>query len=127
MPMLDVSFMTEDPMLADTFQVRRKLNVVGNNGRAQQTPDSFFPSVVGVVTQQSTSELMMAEDGQTFPKRIFIASKFQFVGIATDYQGDEVTWRGVVYICESSLPYPQYGNGVYEAICTFRGNVPAAQ
>lgn len=127
MPQLDVSFMTTDPMLADTFAVRRKLNVVGTDGRAKQVPDTLFPKVRGVVTQQDASILLQAEDGQSFPKRIFIASRFQFIAAATDYTGDEVTWNGIVYICSSSLPYSRFGAGTYEAICDFRGNIPPAQ
>lgn len=127
MPLLDVGFMTRDPYLSTVFNVLRRLNAVGDNGRVIAAPDQFFKGVQGVVTQQDASMLMQAEDGQTFPKRIFIASTFQFIAEATGYQGDAITWLNVTYICTSSLPYPQFGEGIYEGIFEFRGNVPAAQ
>ncbi len=128
MPLLDVSFMTTDPMLADTVAVRRRLNVIGNDGRVTAIPDQLFPNVVGVVTQQDTSMLMRAEDGQSFPKRIFFATKFKLLEAVQGNPGnqpDEVTWRGLIYTVESVLPYPQYGAGTYEVICEFRGVIPA--
>lgn len=127
MPLLDVSFMTRDPYLSTVFNLTRRLNAVGDDGRVAPTPDQFFQGLQGVVTQQDASMLMQAEDGQTYPKRIFIASTFQFVSAATGYTGDEILWRGVLYICTSSLPYPEFGEGVYEGIFEFRGNIPAAQ
>lgn len=127
MPMLDTSFVTYDPMLADFFDVRRRLNVMRDNGRVDAVPDELFLGVIGVVTQGDAAEIMRTEDGQTIPKRIFIASMFQFVAAATDYQGDEITWNKVCYRCKECLPYSRYGAGVYEAICEFQGNIPPAQ
>ena len=127
MPLLDVSFMTSDPFLAGTVDVRRRLNVVGDDGRVTAAPDRLFPGVAAVVTQQDASTLMRAEDGQSFPKRIFLATRFRMVEAVSGNPGnqpDEVTWRGLVYTVESVLPYPQFGAGTYEVICEYRGAVP---
>lgn len=127
MPLLDVSFVLDDVMLADTFDVQRRLNTVGSNGRVTATPDEVFLGVGGVVTQQSSSDLMRTEDGQTIPKRIFIASRFQFMAVTSTNQPDEVTWDGVVYTVTSSLPYSRYGSGFYECVAEYRGPIPPAQ
>lgn len=127
MPQLDVSFMLDDPMLADSFSVTRRLNVMGTNGRVTAEPDEVFDNLMGVVTQQNPSDLLRAEDGQTVPRRIFIASRFQFIHIAPGYQPDEITWNGAVYTVSSSLPYSRYGSGFYEAIAEVRQAVPPLQ
>lgn len=130
MPLLDVSFMCEDPMLADTFDVRRRLNVMGVDGRVTATAGQLFVGVVGVVTQQGVATLMRMEDGQSVPKRIFIASRFQFITESLGSPGnqpDEITWNGILYYVEESLPYSRYGAGFYECIAQFRGVVPPTQ
>lgn len=127
MPQLDVSFMTSDPMLSDVFDVRRRLNIVRQNGRVDAVPDQLFVGMQGVVTQQDPSELMKTEDGQEMPRRIFIASTFQFIATAPGYQADEITWNGIVYTVTSVLPYSRFGNGTYECIAQFKGPIPAQQ
>lgn len=127
MPLLNVAFMTTDPMVADCFDVRRRLNVVGLNGRVSAEPDQLFQGMLGVVTQQNPADLIKTEDGQSIPRRILICSPFQFIAIAPGQQPDEVTWNGTVYLVTESLPYSRYGEGHYEAIAEYRGPVPPLQ
>lgn len=120
MPLLDVSFMTVDPMLADVFSVQRRNDVIGENGRTIPTVYQTFPKVKGVVTMQSPGELMRRDDSQSVPNRIFIATRFRIqkasvLGEAS-HQPDLITWNGVVYTVEEVLPYSRYGKGVYEVI-----------
>jgi len=114
MPQLDVSFMLVDPMLADTFDVRRRREVLVN-GRATVENQDFLGEV-GVVTQDSPSELMKRDDAQTVPRRIFVATMFQAQGIVEGYQADQVMWNGTTYTVISCLPYSRYGQGFYEII-----------
>lgn len=127
MPLLDCSFMCEDPLLADTFDVRRRVQAVGPDGRVSAVPDEVFTGLIGVVTQQDPSDLIRTEDGQSLPRRIFIASRFAFIAAGPNMQPDEVLWNGVLYTVSSSLPYSRYGAGFYEAILEFRGPVPPIQ
>lgn len=127
MPLLDVSFMVEDPMLADTFDVRRRLDVVGQNGRVTAGNDQLYKNQLGVVTHQDPSTLVRAEDGQSVPKRILIVSRFSFIAQAQGKQPDEVLWNNCIYTVESSLPYSRYGAGFYEAVAEFRGATPPQQ
>lgn len=120
MPQLDVSFMTFDPMLADTFCVTRRIDKVGDNGRTVPTDDQTFTGLYGVVTQESPSELMRNPDGQMAPRLIFVASMFAFRGPSEEnelgYQPDIITWNGTQYTVKSVLPYSRYGAGTYEVI-----------
>lgn len=128
MPLLDVGFMTVDPMLADTFDVRRWLAFVGDDGRSDSAPSTLFRNVMGGVTHQDPADLIRTEDGQNIPKRIFIASRFQFMQASATNQPDEIHWNGLCYRVEHSLPYNRYGSGIYEVIAEYRNSpVPPAQ
>lgn len=118
MPQLDVSFMTTDPMLADTFEVvRRRETIV--DGRTVTTPQSLG-SKTGVVTQQDPAEIMKREDGQFVPRRIFVATMFQIYPAVEGFQPDEILWNGTRYEVTEVLPYSRYGRGVYEVIAETR-------
>lgn len=114
MPQLDVSFLTVDPMLADTFDVVRRREVMVN-GRATVDEESFLDEM-GVVTQESPAELMKTADLQNVPRRIFVASMFQFYGALEGYQPDDIIWNGTVYTVVVNLPYSRFGAGFYEVI-----------
>lgn len=143
MPMLDVSFVTQDPMLADVFSVARRTDVVGDNGRTTPTVVATFLAQVGVVTQQDPAELMRRDDNQVVPRRIFVASVFAFRGASrsadglTQYQPDEITWPvdaagaalpdATVYRVVQVYPYSRYGVGVHECVAESQAAVDVPQ
>lgn len=135
MPLLDVSWVTQDPMLADTFNVLRRRDVVGSTGRTAPEVVETFPSVVGVVTQQSPGDLMRREEGQIVPRRIFIAASFRFFGASKEtswvlpesYQPDLVEWNGTTYVVTEVMSYGRYGRGVWEVVAESMTAVDAAQ
>ena len=121
MPLLDVSFVVDDPMLADVFAVQRRNDIVGNNGRTLPTVYQTFPRVRGVVTQQDPAEMLKRDDSSSVPSRIFIATRHRIQKASRDpdgrsYQPDLITWNGVVYTVVEVLSYSRYGRGVYEVI-----------
>lgn len=124
MPMLDVSFVTQDPMFADTFDVSRRQDVVGANGRTVPTVVETYPGVVGTVTQQDAGTLMRREEGQLIPRRIFVASTFAFRGVSKEgpplpdgYQPDLVDWNGTTYVVTEVMSYQRFGRGHTQAVC----------
>ena len=127
MPLLDVSFMTADPMLSDIFTLTRRLNLVGPNGRVSANLDQVFENCRGVITQQDPSDIIRTEDGQMVPRRILLCTRLLLVPLGPDYQPDEVLWNDTVYTVESVLPYSRFGAGTYEGICLYRGPVPPFQ
>lgn len=127
MPLLDVSFMTVDPMLADCFNLNRRLNIVHSNGRVMAEPDQRFENCLGVITYQDPADLIRTEDGQSIPRRIFIATKLQLIGAGPDYQPDEIEHNGCLYTMTQVFPYSRYGAGVYEGIAEYRGPIPPFQ
>ncbi len=111
MPLLDVAFMVLDPRLADTFDVRRRTQAGGANGRVYAVPDEVYTDQVGVVTQQDPAAIVRSEDGAVMPRMISIATQFQFVALGPNQQPDEVLWNGALYTVTESLPYSRFGEG----------------
>lgn len=127
MPHLDVSFMTADPMLADTFKVERRMDIVGTNGRTIPTVTATFKNVVGVVTQQDPADLVRNDDGQFMPRLITICSRFSFHGVSPGGQPDLITWNGSQYVVKHLVPYSRFGRGTYEIVAEAMVAVGAVQ
>lgn len=117
MPMLDVSFVTADPMLADTFSVRRQEQVITERGRVETT-DTLFENLTGVVTQQDPAELMKRDDGQFVPRSIFVASRFAFRNVVEGFQPDIIIWNGTEYWVRQVYSYSRFGTGMYEVVAS---------
>jgi hypothetical protein len=116
MPQLDVSFMTADPMFADTFTVTRRADVVGPKGRTVPTITGVFPDQIGVITQQDPAELMRNDDGQLVPRLIFVATTFLLRAATKGFQPDIITWDGCDYLVKHLLSYSRFGGGTIEAV-----------
>jgi hypothetical protein len=115
--MLDVSWVVQDPMLADQFSVTRRVETVGTDGRVIMAT-SNFPNLIGVVTQSDPSSLVRNDDSQTIPRVISVVSKFNFRSATDGFQPDLIIWNGTTYLVKTSLPYSRYGAGFYEAIAS---------
>lgn len=126
MPMLDVSFVTADPMLADTFAVRRQEQVITDKGRVETT-DTLFENLTGVVTQQDPAELMKRDDGQFVPRSIFVASRFAFRNVVEGFQPDIIIWNGTEYWVRQVYSYSRFGTGMYEVVASSQTAVDQPQ
>lgn len=121
MPDLDVSFMLADQLLADTFDVIRRRDIVDAHGRTTPTVEATFLEQYGVITAQDPADLMRRDDGQMIPRLIFCASTFRFRGPSLDasargYQPDIINWNGGSYTVKNVLAYSRYGEGFVEVI-----------
>ena len=124
MPDLDVSELLEDPDLADTFNVIRRQNVIGNDGVGTVVPTTF-PCVVGVVTVAGNNALQRLPESQMFGKTISVATTFRLRGASTDQQGiqyqpDLVVWpisNGNTFIVSDLQDWSRFGAGFVEATC----------
>lgn len=127
MPSLDVSFVLTDPMIADTFDVKRRGSQVGEDGRVVPY-ERLIRNQKGVITQQDASVLMRAEDAQLVPKSIFIATRFQAMAGGTEsHLPDLIIWDGGTYEVTSCLPYRKYGRGFYEVIAVIKTGINPVQ
>lgn len=113
MPGLDVSFMVVDPMLSTTVSIKRRAQTVDAKGRATNTP-TLIPDVVGVLTQREPSDLERAADGDVVMNRITFCTKMQIYDALSGFAPDVIVWKGMDYLVTQSLPYSEFGAGVYE-------------
>lgn len=120
MPMLDVSEVLFDPDMADTFDVKRRTEVVGQNGRTTVV-DTLHPRIVGVILPETPSELIRRDDGQMTTHKMTIISMFRLRAAAEGNQPDHIVYGGAVYTVTSVMPLSRFGKGFTEAVATYMG------
>lgn len=121
MPFLDVSDIASDPDFADRFTVVRRAETVDMHGRSTVT-ERLFKNVIGVVTAGSPNDLDRAADYQTMTRSLTVVTKFALQGVVTGYQPDIILWRGTRHLVKHVAPYPQFGQGFYQAECSSMAN-----
>jgi hypothetical protein len=122
MPMINITVALTSPMLADTFSVIRRAQVVGNNGRAS-TQNTTFPNLYGPVCPSTPDELRLVPDLATNEKAITVITRFALRGISetidgTQYLPDVVVWKGDNFKVAKLQDWSNYGPGFVLAICT---------
>ena len=121
MPTIDVSDLTEDPDLADTFTVLRRQQVTGTNGTISVTTTTY-PNVVGVVGPSGDNSLARQAAFETQGKSIQVITKFRLRGATREagnvYQPDVVVWGGDNFLVVSVSDFTQFGVGFVSVDCT---------
>lgn len=120
MPELDVSLVLTSPYLVDFFNVTRRQEIIGQNGR-----NSFvalpFSNITGVVTPGKNNSLRREEDQQTQGKSLVISTRFMLRGASQDnsgaYQPDLVSWGGNSFVVNECRDNSRYGQGFIKAHC----------
>jgi hypothetical protein len=77
MPGLDLSFLTLDPMFSDTFDVVRRPESVGLNGRVTVPVPKTFAGLRGIVKPIDPGKLERKDDGQVVDHAISIKGPFR--------------------------------------------------
>lgn len=105
MPLLDVSGLLLDPMIAGTpFTVKRRRQVVGDNGRA--STEVTLLEAYGSINPVGDNSLVREDAYQTQAKTVQVITSFQLRGptkdeVEQDYSPDIVIYQGVSYIVKS--------------------------
>lgn len=115
-PQLDVSSVLLDPMFATSFDVVRRAETVGANGRTALAPTSY-PGQVGVVTPADPDKLERGADGQQQTRAINIRTRFALRDASSGTAPDLVTYDGSQYEVKMVKPW-RYGRGWYTALAT---------
>ncbi len=115
-PALDVAFILTDPDLASSFDVIRRTETVGTNGRGTLTTKTAH-CAIGVITMASGNTLERAAAYQVMGRVISVVTQFELQGEVTGRQPDLVYWMGSYYIVKECDIYGHFGQGFYEAIC----------
>lgn len=117
MPLLDVTDILFDPDLADTFNVLRRTEVVGGNGRSQVT-EARSTCIVGVVTMASPDDLKRFPDAQLTGRTIMVCTPFRLRASGDGFQPDQIEYDGNLYTVVAIDPYTRFGAGFVEALAT---------
>lgn len=125
MPLLDVSFVLDDPDFADVITVTRQVETVGNNGRAIVTPQTF-PDVSAVVTQGSGDTLKLMPEGSSLEGVIVVHTRFTLVSETETTQPDIITYAGSNYQVTTVNDWSRFGSGFTIGICKLKDLVRAA-
>lgn len=110
---LDVNEILRDPMLVDTFEVIRRAQGIGDNGRALAANEFRFPEVVGSVQYESDSATQKRNEGQFSPKNIKIWTEFHLYKASDNYLPDQLVWNGELFEVLDVQSYANYGRGFY--------------
>lgn len=117
MALLDVTEILLDAEFVDTFDVRRRQQIIDDHGRVVSN-EVLFSDVVGVVTAISPSDLERKDDYDAMSRSISIVCKFHLRGETTGHQPDIVAWRGNNFLVKHVDPYPQFGAGFFQIECS---------
>lgn len=120
MPTIDVSFVVEDAMFADDFNVLRRAEVVNIHGRTEVT-ETPFRDQVGAVYPTGPNTLTRDPDQEFSTKTITVVTKFRLQMDSPGYKPDLVEWpkgSGDHYIVNFLQDYSRYGAGFVQAQCT---------
>lgn len=124
MPLLDVTSVLTSPMFATTFQVTRRVDAVGTNGRNVVTPTTTTQT--GVVQPEGDNSDERPEEYGTGRKTISVITKFRLQKQVNGCLPDLVIWRGDTYLVQEVDDLTEYGAGFIEAICTSQDGQDAA-
>lgn len=114
--MLDVSFVINDPLISNKFDVRRQSEAVGLNGRVTKVPE-WFRQQRGVIKPEKGDRLERTSAEQVAEHTISVRTSFALRDARFGYQPDVVLWKGVEYLVVRADPYQELA-GYTLAICT---------
>lgn len=121
MPMLNVSPALTNPYTLDTFNVIRRAEQVGSNGRASSISVAIN-GLRGVVTPGADGEFERTEDYTLQNKWLTIKTLFFLQAESVDgtpqaWQPDIVVWHGNNFIVKGILDWSTYAAGFVKAVC----------
>jgi hypothetical protein len=108
-----------DPLFAEKFSIIRRAETVNAQGRTVITPVTTINNVGVVTMNEDIENIRNAFPEMEFATRVIsVVTRKKLQAAVTGYQPDLVAWRGDNYLVQRVSPYPQFGDGFYEAICT---------
>ena len=112
---LDFSDVLVDSDLADTFDVHRRLEVVGTDGRATITEQPPVLGVLGIVVPGDPGNLLRKDDSQMTSRVITITTAFRLRASGATFQPDVVLYDGVRFTVKATKLWNRLGSGFIKA------------
>lgn len=117
MPYLDVTEVLYDPDLGDVFDVIRRVETVGNDGRPTLV-ESTVADQCGIVTPGDTGKLLRKDDSQMTSRVISISTVFRLRASGDGFQPDIVLYDGVRFTVQAVQLFTRFGAGFVNAVAT---------
>ena len=125
MPNIDLSFLCDDPDLAEPFTVIRRAEAVGANGRNVLTSTTYqaFGSIQPKDSVIGGNVVERGEGGEYRAAALLVWTRFRLrsASVTTDgtnWQPDVCVFNGDQYLVTLTNDYTHYGNGFVQAELT---------
>lgn len=118
MPTLDVSEILTDPLFSRPLTIERRIETVGNNGRATKQVSQITPKPYGVITSASDDRRILTGDAQYRADAIRVITKFRLSGPAPGREPDVIVYNSSRYVVLQIDDYSDYGVGFTSALCS---------
>lgn len=106
---IDVNAVMLDPLLSTMFDVKRRQEAVGADGRVAIS-DEYFAGLRGVITWEE-GPIMQTPEGVMAKQSIKIATPFSLRDASFGFQPDIVVWEGEEYRITSVKAHRHLGRG----------------
>lgn len=117
MPLLDVSFVLDDPMFNNKFKVIRTTRKPVK-GRIVYTQTEIETS--GVLTAVKSEDLNRLPSADRAQSPIYCYTKTELSTGSEEMAPDEIVFRDKVWQVKEINDWHEYGNGFYRALCIER-------
>jgi hypothetical protein len=118
MPAIDVTDNLFDPDFCELLEIERRVEIIGQNGRATRQKSIVSPAPAGVVTTASGDKRIVGSDTQFRTNSIRVASIFRLRGPGPGVDPDIVIWHGNRYVVVQVDDNSNFGLGFTNALCT---------
>ena len=102
-------------LVMDKFDVVRRTEIVGNNGRVTTT-EVTFPGMIGTVGPAGARELDRLHDLDLSKSTLSIVTTFRLQNTSPGRLPDWVVWHGDTYQVMSAQDYTAFGAGFVQAV-----------
>lgn len=110
---IDVNDVMVDPEFATVFDVKRRTEVVNNQGRTELT-ETMFPAIVGIITWTEAG-ISRGEDGTIVPQSLNVVTPFSLRDNSQGFAADVIVWQGEEYLVKSIKANRHLGRGFTRA------------
>lgn len=123
-PFIDPSLITLDPMLASTFSVVSRVEVVNAYGEST-TVNKQANGIIGVITATSPADLQRLDDNERGARNYTVITRYRLNSAANSLQPDLILFQNDTFIVRMLMPYTAFGAGWVKAIVASIDSVEA--
>ncbi len=113
--LLDFTDVIEDEDLSTTFDVIRRTDTVGDNGRSTMATQRFN-GIVGIVVPGDPGKLLRTPEAGITQRAVTITTLFRLRAISDGVQPDQVVFEGVVHTVTAVKAWTSMGDGFVKAV-----------